>query len=250
MRWFLILFPALALLVTAVACGEEKEKEEPPTASPAAAATVEASPVATAEATPEFTPSPEATATPEPTPSPSPTPTATAMHRYEPPATFPDPATLPMVDCWTGSLSTMRADGFRCSLAHTIHDPCFLSTEAMILACPDDPRDESMTIFARWGGEDDPADVRGPAGEESPWVLVLDAPGNPICRLVTGATGGLPGGRRADFGCSSGIDWCVSPEPTASGDLVVDCYPGVRPDWSEEEMLAVEIAYTVSEAWY
>jgi len=249
MRWLLILFLALALLVTAGACGEEKEKEEPPTASPAATATVEASPVATPEATPELTPSPEATATPEPTPSPSPTPTATAMHRYEPPATFPDPATLPVVDCWTGSSSTLRADAFRCGLDDMIHDPCFLSTEAMILACPEDPRDESTTIFARWGGEEDPADVRGRAGEEFPWFLVLDAPENPLCYLVTGATGLLPGGRRADFFCSGGI-WCVSPEPTGSGDLVVDCYPGVQPDWSEEEMLAVEIAYTVSEAWY
>jgi hypothetical protein len=74
MRWLLILFLALALLVTAVACGEEKEKEEPPTASPAATATVEASPVATPEATPELTPSPEATATPEATPSAEETP--------------------------------------------------------------------------------------------------------------------------------------------------------------------------------
>jgi hypothetical protein len=181
---------------------------------------------------------------------PMPTPKGSTMHRYEPPATFPDPATLPVVDCWTGSLSTLRSDGFRCSLGNTIHDPCFLSTEAMILACPGDPRDESMTIFARWGGEEDPADVRGPTGEEFPWFLVLDAPGNPTCGLVTGATGELPGGRRADFACSGGIDWCASPEPTGSGDLVVYCYPGVRPDWSEEEMLAVEIAYTVSEAWY
>jgi hypothetical protein len=230
MRWLVILFLALALLATAVACGEEKEKEEAPTASPAATATVEASPVAT--------------------PSPPSTPTATAMYRYELPATFPDPATLPAADCWTGSVATLRADGFRCSLDSMIHDPCFLSTEAMILACPDDPRDESTTIFARWGGETNPADVRGPAGEGSFWFLVLDAPGSPLCHLVTGATGGLAGGRRADFACSGGIDWCASPEPTGSGDLVAYCYPGVQPGWSEEQMLAVETTYTVSEAWY
>ena len=247
MKRIVLLLVALVVTTLALAC--EEEKEEPPTASPAAAATVEASPVATPEATPELTPTPEATPTPEPTPSPSPTPTATAMHRYEPPDELPDPATLPVIDCWTGSLSTLRADGFRCSLGDMIHDPCFLSTEAMILACPDDPRDESTTIFARWGGEEDPADVRGPAGEEYPWFLVLDAPGNPLCNLVTGVTGTLPGGRRADFFCSGGI-WCVSPEPTGSGDLVVDCYPGVDAGWTEEEMLAVEIAYTVSEAWY
>ena len=234
MRRIVLLLVALVVPILALAC--EEKKEEAAVATPSPAITVTATP--------------QATPTPESTPSPSPTPTGTAMHRYEPPATFPDPATLPVVDCWTGSLSTLRADGFRCSLGDMIHDPCFLSIEAMILACPDDPRDQSTTIFARWGGEKDPAEVRGPAGEESPWFLVLDAPANPLCHLVTGATGGLPGGRRADFACSGGIDWCASPEPTGSGDLVVYCYPGVRPDWSEEEMLAVEVAYTVSEAWY
>ena len=246
MKWlaaFLVL-----LLVAALALACEEEEEEAAVATPSPAITVTATPQATPSG--EATPTPEATPAPEPTPSPSPAPAATATHRYEPPDEFPDPGTLPVVDCWTGSSSTLRADGFRCSLDDMIHDPCFLSTEAMILACPDDPRDESTTMLARWGGEDDPADVRGPAGEESPWFLVLDAPGNPLCHLVTGATGGLPGGRRADFLCSGGIDWCAFPEPTESGDLVVDCYPGVGAGWSEEEMLAVEMAYTVSEAWY
>jgi len=246
MRRIVLLLVALVVTILGLAC--EEEQEEAAVAAPSPSITVTASPQATPSG--EATPTHEATPTPELTPSPSPTLAATAIHRYEPPATFPDPATLPAADCWTGSLSTLRADGFRCSLDNMIHDPCFLSTEAMILACPDDPRDETTTIFARWGGEEDPADVRGPAGEEFPWFLVLDAPGNPLCHLVTGATAELPGGRRADFACSGGIDWCVSPEPTGSGDLVVDCYPGVGPDWSEEEMLAVEIAYTVSEAWY
>jgi hypothetical protein len=227
MKWLVTLLIPLTVLALTVAC-DDGEEAPSPAASPQATPTFEASPTA----------------------SPSPAPPATAMHRYEAPAIFPDPATLPEADCWTGSSSTLRADGFRCSLGDIIHDPCFLSSEAMILACPDDPRDESTTIFAQWGGEEDPADVRGPAGEESPWFLVLDAPGNPVCHLITGATGGLPGGRRADFACSGGIDWCAFPERTGSGDLVVYCYPGVRPEWSEEEMLAVEVAHAVSEAWY
>jgi hypothetical protein len=227
MKWLVTLLIPLTVLALTVAC-DDGEEAPSPAASPQATPTSEASPTA----------------------SPSPAPPATAMHRYEAPAIFPDPATLPEADCWTGSSSTLRADGFRCSLGDIIHDPCFLSSEAMILACPDDPRDESTTIFAQWGGEEDPADVRGPAGEESPWFLVLDAPGNPVCHLITGATGGLPGGRRADFACSGGIDWCAFPERTGSGDLVVYCYPGVRPEWSEEEMLAVEVADAVSEAWY
>jgi hypothetical protein len=246
MKWLAAFLVPLLVAALALAC--EGKEEETGIATPSPAITVTATPQATPSG--EATSTPEATPTPEPTPSPSPTPTATAMYRYEPPVTFPDSATLPVVDCWTGSLSTLRADAFRCSLGDIIHDPCLLSTEEMILACPDDPRDESTTIFAQWGGEEDPADVRGPTGEESPWFLVVDAPGKPLCHLVTGATGMLPGGRRADFACSGGIDWCASPEPTASGDLVVYCYPGVGPDWTEEEMLAVEITYTVSEAWY
>ncbi len=180
---------------------------------------------------------------------PSPLATGTVIHRYEPPATFPDPSTLPTWDlCGGPSISTGRADSYRCGAT----DPCFLVSverEGTIVACPLDPRDESTTLFARV--EEVKTSPTPDLGEERPWFLVLDAPASPACRFVTGATFFLPrGSQRADFECSGSPDWCVSPESPGSADLMTYCYPGVRPNWSEEQMRAVETACSVSEAWY
>ncbi len=67
MKWFAALVLPLALLALGVAC--EQEEEEAATAMP--------SPAATAEATPELTPSPEATASPVATTTATPEPTDT-----------------------------------------------------------------------------------------------------------------------------------------------------------------------------
>jgi len=101
----------------------------------------------------------------------------TIVHRYEFPEQFPDVGRLPVANCWVGSLSSQRPDAFRCMWDSGIMDPCFLNGEAMILACPGDPRDEGTTSFVRWGGGD-PSEVAWPAGKvEQPWFLVLDAVG-------------------------------------------------------------------------
>jgi hypothetical protein len=227
---------ATTLTVGLMACdGDGAEAPEAP--SPAAVVT----PTVTAEA--GETPGQAA----QPTPA-EPTTPATVVQRYEPPSSLPDASNLPSADCGTSSISSGRADAFRCSSGARNYDPCFLDVESMVLACPDDPRHDSMTFYARWGGESgDPSDVRGPAGPDRPWFLVLDAQGSPACRFQTGATILLPGEARMDFDCAGP---CTSPEPANADDLAVTCYPGTEPDWSEEEMLSVETQYSVAEAWY
>lgn len=234
----IIVVMAAALTVAIAACdGDGGEAPESP--SPAAGVT----PTVTAEAGE----TPEQAAQPTPT---EPMTPATVVQRYEPPSSLPDPSNLPSADCWTASVSSGRADAFRCSTEDSlIYDPCFLDVETMVLACPGDPRDEGTTVFARWGGESgDPDEVRGEATwPERPWFLVLDAPGSPACRSLTGATIVLPGEARMAFDCAGP---CTSPDPANGEDLAVTCYPGAEPDWSEEEMLSVETPYTVAEAWY
>jgi hypothetical protein len=236
----IILVMAAALTIAIMGCDGDGD-EAPEAASP------------TGEVTATITA--EAKVTPEPSPSPTPTPeveepSATVVQRYELPAALRDPAGLPAVDCWFSSISTGRADAFRCMTEDSfIYDPCFLDMDTMVLACPDDPRDDSTTFFAGWGGESgDPDEVSAAAAEpERAWFLVLDAPGGPTCRFLTGATMVLPGDARMDFDCAGP---CTSPEPADGEDLAISCYPGVDPDWTEEEMLSVETQHTVTEAWY
>lgn len=231
---------AVALTIGIAACDGDGD-ESPQAMSPAVGVT----PTATEEAAETPKPTPTPTTLPETV-----EPSTTAVRRYELPAALPDPASLPVVDCWFSSVSTGRTDAFRCMTEDSfIHDPCFLDMDTMVLACPDDPRDDSTTFFAAWGGESgNPDEVRGEATEpERLWFLVVDAPGDPTCRFLTGATMVLPGDARMDFDCAGP---CTSPEPADGEDLVISCYPGVEQDWAEEEMLSVETQYTIAEAWY
>ncbi len=231
------LLAAAALTVGMVACDGDGD-EAPETSSPAVGVT--------ATITPEVSETPEQTAQPTPT---EPTTPGTVVQRYESPSSLPDAATIPSADCWTSSPLTGRADAFKCGPDGLIYDPCFLNTDETILACPGDPRDDSTTFYARWAGQSgDPNEVRGGATEpERPWFLVLDAPGDPACKFLTGATMVLPGEARMDFDCDGP---CASPDLANGEDLAISCYPGAEPDWTEEEMLSVETQYSVAEAWY
>lgn len=235
-----IVVMAAALTMAIMGCDEDGgEAPEAASLTSEVTATVTAESQVTAEPTPSPTPAPDVEETP-----------ATVIQRYELLSPLPDAASLPSVDCWISSISTGRADAFRCMTRESfIYDPCFLDTETMVLACPVDPRYDSTTFYARWGGESgDPDEVRSEVTEaERPWFLVLHAPDSPACKFLTGATMVLPGEARMDFDCAGP---CASPEPADGEDLTISCYPGVQQDWSEEEMLSVETQYTVTEAWY
>jgi hypothetical protein len=109
--------------------------------------------------------------------------------------------------CWTGSLSSPRADAWRCMSSNFIYDPCFSSTSVRgIVLCPATGLWSSAAIEIRltqslptnYGNQDKPST----AG--LPWALVTTSGWK--CLLDTGAAGVI-NGRRANYVCSRTKDW-------------------------------------------
>jgi hypothetical protein len=97
--------------------------------------------------------------------------------------------------CWISSLTSPRADAWRCATGNFIHDPCFSNTAETRVACPDLFSKRVLVIVL-----DKQLPRHEGATEPTPWALMLA--NGAKCALVSGATGVIAG-MRLNYACNS-----------------------------------------------
>jgi len=130
--------------------------------------------------------------------------------------------------CFTNSISTGRADAWRCMVGNDIYDPCFASASGSVVACADDPfarRVRLVTLDKAVSKGKAPA-AGFPSSKDEPWALRLST--GEVCQFITGATDEVQG-MRLNYGCK-GNDYIVGfPVRSASvwtGHFIV--WPGKK----------------------
>lgn len=104
--------------------------------------------------------------------------------------------------CWIQSLSSQRADAWRCMAGNEIHDPCFSGSFKEEVACADGPFARSVVLIRL----DKPLPSRaGSSPMGTPWGLELS--NGMKCGFVTGGTF-VVAGMRANYGCEHG-GWII-----------------------------------------
>ncbi len=105
--------------------------------------------------------------------------------------------------CWTGSLSTFRADAWRCMVGNEIRDPCYApATNARVVYCPSSATLKSLLAITLT--KPLPLNESNHGGANSvanPTMIVLS--GGASCWFLTGASEAIHG-MRANYGCSDG----------------------------------------------
>ncbi|MCB0125919.1 MAG: hypothetical protein KDE58_26870, partial [Caldilineaceae bacterium] len=128
--------------------------------------------------------------------------TATQIITFTPP--LPETAAQEG-SCWTNSLSTLRADAWRCTVGNRIYDPCFaLPDETDILVCGADPSSDEpgfpLHLTEPLPIPDLPAQAQAMAATNGWLVLLGDGT---LCNFATGATTGV-NGERLNYLCAGG----------------------------------------------
>jgi hypothetical protein len=110
-------------------------------------------------------------------------------------------------DCWVGSLTTRRADAWRCMAGHYIYDPCFDSPDADFVVCPRDPwNGRAVRLYY----DTLPERYRnGPGHNSDVWAIKLF--NGRKCFFASGASDVI-GGVRVNYFCSSNYALVGSPK--------------------------------------
>ncbi|MEZ4864940.1 MAG: hypothetical protein R3C14_26740 [Caldilineaceae bacterium] len=108
--------------------------------------------------------------------------------------------------CWTNSLSTTRADAWRCMAGNAIYDPCFtLPEQANTVVCDANPANDQpgfpLHLTKPLPAPDIPAQAQAQAAVNGWLVLLADGA---LCNFATGATTGV-NGERLNYLCDDGL---------------------------------------------
>jgi hypothetical protein len=102
--------------------------------------------------------------------------------------------------CWTNSLTTDRADAYRCFIGDDIYDPCFAGPRHGVVACADDPFSKRVILVTLKkplpNAINPTTQMLQPKG--APWGLRL-ANGD-SCTFIAGAME-VVRGTRLNYGC-------------------------------------------------
>ncbi|MFN8445885.1 MAG: hypothetical protein U0175_34155 [Caldilineaceae bacterium] len=108
--------------------------------------------------------------------------------------------------CWTNSISTTRADAWRCTVENTIYDPCFeLPDQPDRVVCGANPASEEPGFPLHLTEPLPQANIPAQAQEMAAvngWLVLL-ADGT-LCNFATGATTGV-NGERLNYLCDNGL---------------------------------------------
>lgn len=108
--------------------------------------------------------------------------------------------------CWTNSISTTRADAWRCTVENTIYDPCFaLPDQTDTVVCGANPASEELGFPLHLTEPLPQAEIPEQAQEMAAvngWLVLL-ADGT-LCNFATGATTGV-NGERLNYLCDNGL---------------------------------------------
>lgn len=188
-RWIVLLLLLLLGLI-GISTRETTVTSSGPAMTPTAAGS---EPTITATVTSEQTPTATVSAG-EPV-------TMTEVITFTP--SLPDTATQDG-SCWTNSLSTTRADAWRCTVDNSIYDPCFeLPDQTDTLVCDADPATDQPGFPLHLTEPLPAADIPAQAQETAMvngWLVLL-ADGT-LCNFATGATTGV-NGERVNYLCDN-----------------------------------------------
>jgi hypothetical protein len=104
--------------------------------------------------------------------------------------------------CWTGSLSDVRADAWRCFIGNSIYDPCFSAGGSFVLCPVAGPwAPEVVKIVLTRKLPRGAANHAGDPKRSRPWAIRTTS--GLRCTFLDGATEAV-GGKRLNYGCRAG----------------------------------------------
>ena len=113
--------------------------------------------------------------------------------------------------CWTSSIASQRSDAYRCMVANSIHDPCFMIS-AHAVACPSNAISNSGVVLS----------LTKPLPESNvtanAWMMQLTS--GATCNIGTGTT--MPG---YPFYCSGNLVCSAPPPGKPRAAVFVRCAP-------------------------